>query len=476
MDSKSKICSCGASLSTSNKTGICRSCAAKNGHTRRQALDVFALPFIANPSNYRHLVASSSEKVPCLCNRCRQENTITFFSVFRQWKTHGEYICRSCRARENGALASKGLEKRKRTNLAKYGVEHPMMLPEMQKRNGCVERITAPDNHHKAMTVSLERYGLPYAIQHSSVRAKSAQTLAESQSKGSKWENEVRDYMQSISGQPFPSIYVPPGWQVDCANTDKYRLGIECNGLYWHQEKFCPRGRHYKKMIACAEIGMRLITLFEDEWRTRPDQVKAFLRASVGSFDRRIGARQCEVVTLDIAESKKYLESWHIQGSCRHFLSLGLIFNKEVLVVMTFSKHHRQNTSGVVLSRLVGKPGIQVVGGASRLLREAETRLAKNGHTRIVSWSDNRWSVGNVYDKMGFIRDADLPPDYSYIQGNKRISKQSCQKKHLLSRGAVGSTEREMAVSLGLHRIWDCGKIRWIKPLDRAIHTVGDVR
>jgi len=35
------------------------------------------------------------------------------------------------------------------------------------------------------------------------------------------------------------------------------------------------------------------------------------------------------------------------------------------------------------------------------------------------------------------------------------------KKKNLVKKGAVGKTEHEMALSLGLKRIFDCGKKRW---------------
>ena len=52
-------------------------------------------------------------------------------------------------------------------------------------------------------------------------------------------------------------------------------------------------------------------------------------------------------------------------------------------------------------------------------------------------------------------------PDYGYVRGISFYSKQSMTKKKLLAKGAVGKTEREMALSLKYYRIWDCGKKRW---------------
>ena len=81
----------------------------------------------------------------------------------------------------------------------------------------------------------------------------------------------------------------------------------------------------------------------------------------------------------------------------------------------------------------------------------------------IISWSDNRWSVGSVYRKLGFVLAEELKPDYSYVdlkRPHRRISKQSQQKKK--TGCPQGMTELEWANQRGLSRIWDCGKKRWL--------------
>jgi hypothetical protein len=118
------------------------------------------------------------------------------------------------------------------------------------------------------------------------------------------------------------------------------------------------------------------------------------------------------------------------------------------------------------LLRFCNKLDCSVIGGASKLLKYLLDFTKKAGYKRIVSWSDNRWSEGGVYKKCGFLLEEDLGSDYSYYIGQgKRESKQSNKKSNLLKKGATGSmdnTEKELSLSLGYSRIWDCGKKRWI--------------
>lgn len=249
-------------------------------------------------------------------------------------------------------------------------------------------------------------------------------------------------------------------------------LGIEYCGLYWHNENSpTPRGRsyHHDKMKAANENGIRLITIYEDEWDYRKDQVKNYLKSVLGVHEKRVYARKCDVKEVDKVAAKEFLENNHIQGKTTFKVALGLYHEDELLGLVTGNVHHRQKIGEYqpfVLNRLVFANGVQVVGGSSKLLKHL-IKYAKNiGYKKLVSWSDNRWSEGNVYEKCGFKLVQHLPPDYSYynFETGGRESKQSNKKKNLISKGALGTmdnTEHELAKTLNLYRIYDCGKKRW---------------
>lgn len=55
------------------------------------------------------------------------------------------------------------------------------------------------------------------------------------------------------------------------------KIAIEYCGLYWHGEntsKNSAKNRHIDKLNMCNNIGVRLITIFEDEWLFKQEQVK----------------------------------------------------------------------------------------------------------------------------------------------------------------------------------------------------------
>ena len=106
------------------------------------------------------------------------------------------------------------------------------------------------------------------------------------------------------------------------------------------------------------------------------------------------------------------------------------------------------------------KDNIKILGGSQKLFKAAKNWAIENNHTSIISWSDNRWSQGKVYEHLGFKLDKELGADYSYVDLKNpkiRLSKQSQKKKENQLQ-----TESQMAHEKGLAKIWDCGKKRWI--------------
>lgn len=117
----------------------------------------------------------------------------------------------------------------------------------------------------------------------------------------------------------------------------------------------------------------------------------------------------------------------------------------------------------IVLDRLCFKDGIQIVGGASKLFSRCIKWAKEKNHKEILSFSDNRWSLGNVYVALNFEKGKEYSPDYSYVNmksPTERLSKQS-QKKSVV-KCPENMTEYQWALERGLSRIWDCGKKRWI--------------
>jgi hypothetical protein len=244
-------------------------------------------------------------------------------------------------------------------------------------------------------------------------------------------------------------IYIP------CKN-----VGIEFCGLYWHSEEMKGKQYHKDKLDLANKAGIRLITIFEDEWDLNRDQVKNFIKSVLG-VTTPVYARNCTVNQISSKEAKQFFKQNHIQKAPRSVLyATGLFYENNLIAVMSLGGHHRNGQhKDIVLNRLAFSDKFHVIGGASKLLKKCLEWSKKEGYDKIISWSDNRWSKGNVYKKMGFDLEKELSVDYHYIKAGKRYKKHSLKKTD--SEKILNKTEKELRESQGYGRIWDCGKIRW---------------
>lgn len=364
-------------------------------------------------------------------------------------------------------------EKRKQTCLVKYGFESHNRHPDIQKktretnleRYGVENPLQSNIIKNKIKVTCLEKYGTEFASQNQDVINKQIATTISRygvfpyRKTSGKDEVRLRKWLESF-GYDFPSNYsILSGKEIDLYS-DELKLGIEYCGIYWHNEDSPePRDRNYhlNKYRGCLEKDIRLITIFSDEFINRENQVKNFLKSVLGKFDTRLFARKCECIEIDRRAGAEFIEENHILG-CKVMSKayFGLIYENKLVGVTSLRFHHRKSKE-IVLDRMCFADGVSIVGGASKMLSRCVDWCKNNGFDKIISWSDNRYSQGNVYEKIGFILDGELRPDYSYVHKNKkeRVSKQSM-------RVPAGISEKEYAKSLGFSRIWDCGKKRYI--------------
>jgi hypothetical protein len=366
-------------------------------------------------------------------------------------------------------------EKIIKNNMERYGVEHPLQSPEIQQkivetnleRYGVEHISQSPEIHEKARNSNLDKYGVEYWAQHPDNRNKLKEWCDENPDKvfTSGPERSILEWIQIF--YPNAKKYRDGTHEIDIF-IPEINFGIEHNGLYHHQEDILDNRHgpgtgkryHINKTRYFKEKNIRIIHIFEHEWRDRKGQVKSFLLSAIGKNEHKIGARKCQVLwsgsLQDIQEVHKFLETYHIQGAPNYNTEyvVKVLYDNEILAVATFGKHHRNNTDWV-LTRFCTKMNYTIQGVLSRISKLASQQLRAD----ILSWADYRLSVGNGYEKAGWIFEELLPPDYFYHKSGKVISKQARQKR------IVGTpenmTEREHAEADGLHRVYDCGKIRY---------------
>lgn len=363
-------------------------------------------------------------------------------------------------------------QKRKETNLARYGVEHPLQN----------KSINEKANEKKEQT-NLDRYGVRHTRSLDWVNAKGRKTLYErygvtnagylnkntSLTELALFYRISAHFPDTISGHRIEyqhRIIVENRYEFETAQCEldifvpSKNFAIEYNGDRFHTDYNKHRYLHANKYKNCKEKGIRLFQFSDSLYAERKDIIERMIDNFLGvSSSRKIGARQTHVIELEYATASAFLNENHLLGGVASTRYLGLkeTSTGELVAVMQFNipKKNESNTTWE-LSRYAS---VGVNGGFGKLLRHFNK--TEHGALGVHSILDLRYGCDwdNLYLKNGFTEIRRLAPDFSYYTDGRIVNKRQLRKPELIKMGASGNTETEMAESLALPRIWDAGKV-----------------
>lgn len=276
--------------------------------------------------------------------------------------------------------------------------------------------------------------------------------------KGSLKESQLYEYITSIYNGTIVrnDRSVLNGKEIDILLPD-LKIGIEFNGLFWHNDLRIDKNEHRNKYLKMKELGYRLITIFEDEWDYKHDIVKSKLYNLICTT-KSIYARNITIKEINNSIAKEFIDKNHIQGYAISSIKLGL-YNKDILCgVMTFSKLSKSKGSKSKIDHWeVSRycTNIRIIGGFSKVF----SYFVKTYNPEyVISYSDLRWGEGNSYSYAGFKYTNDTNIGYWYILNGKRIHRFALRKN---SNDNPNLTEYENRLSQGYYRVWDCGNAKW---------------
>jgi hypothetical protein len=378
------------------------------------------------------------------------------------------------------------------TLLKKTGVDHPAKIPaiiekkEIDRLNNYIQ--ASPDNIsiiqiHEPTQVLKEQY--IYAnrrIEFFCKKCNISETIPSETFKfrmrstgtccskcggittGSIKENELRNYIIEELGIEVKSNdrIILDNQEIDILIANK-NIGIEFNGLYWHNDLLLPKNYHLCKSNLAKEKNIMLIHVFEDEWMHKKEIVKNRIRHLLNLSTSKVFARKCQIRTVKTKEERDFLNDNHIQGYAPSAIKLGLYYKDELISIMTFSrpnisKGHKNKTGYWELLRFCSKKEISVVGAAGKLFSHF---IKTNNPEQVMSFSDKRWGKGDLYPTLGFEFAGDTEPNYWYVDLSslRRIHRFSLRKNN---KDEQSLTEIENRRNQGYLRIWDCGSSKWV--------------
>lgn len=279
----------------------------------------------------------------------------------------------------------------------------------------------------------------------------------------------VEQRNRTLIGPKEIDIYLP-----------EHNLAVEFCGMYWHShgdrdEEKKNKLRHADKHRLCAEKGVRLITLYETEWADRQATVKRLLRNAINKTKGKLMARKCELRKPTVQEARAFYDKYHPQGGAGTGEHYGLYWKGKLVACMRFNFGNNDRGHGAAsrtwtLGRYATR--LSVAGAASKLFKAF---LKDQDPSEVKSFSDNRLFGGGMYEQLGFIKEADVAPDYQVWSPKIGLRPKPHYQRRLLptrlkEHGCEDTfdpatderTEAEMTYHMGARRIYDCGKKRWV--------------
>ena len=281
---------------------------------------------------------------------------------------------------------------------------------------------------------------------------------------GSKFEDELLKSIKEMTDKevlrhnrnvinPYElDIYIP-----------ELNLAVEFNGDYWHSSDFKEIKYHQNKTLACADKGIRLISVFEYEWRddARRPKILSYLKSVISGTDT-IYARDTKVIELTSLMAYAFEDANHLQGRASSSINLGLTYKDEIIGVMTFGAPRFNNDCQYELLRLCFKSDIRVIGGAEKLFKYF---IEKYNPDSIISYCDLSKFTGRVYSKLGFEYEEVTKPNYVWVDTcvNKYYTRYQTQKSNLIKNGLGSEDETEDQIMRNLQcvKVYDCGNLKF---------------
>lgn len=285
----------------------------------------------------------------------------------------------------------------------------------------------------------------------------------------SKYEYEIADFLKNSCNLNDVSMHdrtVLNPYEIDIVVHSR-KIGIEFDGLYHHSEigGGKPKTYHIFKTNEAKKHEYQLIHIFEDEWINKRSIVESRLKSIFGVVDDKIFARKCLVKDVDFNTTKEFLNENHLQSWSNSSVNLGLFYEDSLVAIMTFGKPRYNKQYEWELIRYCSKLNTQILGGSGKLLKAFEMQFKPKS---LLSYADYRWSIGKMYDSLGFKLDHISEPNYWYIKNTicdrfSRVKFQKFKLKKILKNFDDSLSEVENMQNNGYDRIFDCGNLVYVK-------------
>ena len=176
---------------------------------------------------------------------------------------------------------------------------------------------------------------------------------------------------------------------------------------------------------------VHLIQLWEVEYQLQKELIDTMLDARNGKYNQ-IHARKCVVKIIEPTIARSFLEHNHVLVTAdlktakkpTFSIAFGLEMDGRLVALATFGKPIQKTKSydhpffSGEMIHFCNLRGYRVYGGLDKLLKHYARSFELDD---IMTYSDNAWSDGKVYEKLGFEKKGIFEPIAFELLNGKRI-------------------------------------------------------
>ena len=219
------------------------------------------------------------------------------------------------------------------------------------------------------------------------------------------------------------------------------KIGIEYDGLFWHNENIKGQNYHLMKTEEAQKQGVRLFHVFEDEWVEDNKRAiwKSILSLHLKHYTTLIKASACSVEPISLEDLNTFLVGTHLMGAFDAVYQYGLFHNRCLISAIAIDKNFHIKRYSTTLNTIVHH-------GFQALL---ENVIAMHHPRRLTIDVDRRWGNAQSLEKIGFHLYNTIPPTFHYGIFSRRETQETFSK--------LPMEEQEKK----WFKIYDCGYLQY---------------
>lgn len=360
-------------------------------------------------------------------------------------------------------------DKRKATCSKRFVAEHPFQSKEFLAKLRAHNKETTgyewfgqtTETIQKRRDTNLSRYGVPAAFLLPENVDKSIEAMRNSaHSRISKLNRDFQDLLSSIGIESILEFRLENRFYDICIPSQNILIEIDPSYTHCVQGgvyKNIDKNYHREKSRLVAKYDYRCIHVFDwDDW----EKVVATIY-----IPNRLFARNCRVEYITAEDCGAFMQTNHVQGTVSGQIAcLGLLHEDQLVEAMSFGQPRYSKNYQWELLRLATSNGLQVIGGASKLFTAFVRDVAPES---IISYCNLAKFTGTVYKKLGFKHIRDNAPTVWWSRGEKKVISNTL----LLQRGydqlfgtnyGKDTSNEELMLQHHWLPVYDCGQAVYV--------------